>query len=116
MAQFIISAFADETADDLSHQIESLRRNGISCIEPRNVNGGIIKKTDEELQQISDALKAAGISISALGSPIGKYSIDEPLENHLPDFRRALRACEILGTRRMRMFSFLSERTGGPSI
>ena len=106
MAQFLLSAFADETADDLNHQIEALKRNGIAYIEPRNAGGNIIKKTDEELMQISDTLKKAGIGISSLGSPIGKYKIDEPFENHLQDFRRALRACEILGTNRMRMFSF----------
>ncbi len=114
MAKFIISAFADETSDDLLHQIEALKRNGLRYIEPRNINGSLVQKTDVELQQISDVLKQNGIGISALGSPIGKFNIDRPLEEHLKDFRRALRACEILGTSRMRMFSFFvgQERLG----
>lgn len=106
MAQFLISAFADETSDDLGHQIEALKRNGLRCIEPRNVNGGIIQKTDEELKEIAKQLRDAGISVPSLGSPIGKFKIDEDFEIHLADFRRALRACKILGTKRMRMFSF----------
>lgn len=106
MAQFLISAFADETSDDLGHQIEALKRNGLCCIEPRNVNGGLINKSEEELEEIAKELRDAGISISALGSPIGKFKIDEDFEIHLEDFRRALRACKILGTDKMRMFSF----------
>ena len=106
MAQFLISAFADETSDDLDHQIEALKRNGLRCIEPRNVNGGLIQKSEEELQEIAKQLRDADISVSSLGSPIGKYNIDEDFEIHLSDFRRALRACKILGTKNMRIFSF----------
>ena len=106
MAQFLISAFADETSDDLEHQIEALRRNGLRCMEPRNVNGNLIRKSDEELQMIADRLKAADITVSSLGSPIGKFKIEDDFEIHLADFRRALRACKIFGTKYMRMFSF----------
>ncbi len=106
MAQFLISAFADEASDNLTHQIAALKRNGLAYIEPRNVNGNIIQKTDAELQAISDRLKQAGIGVSSLGSPIGKFKIDDDFELHLADFRRALRACEILGTKNMRIFSF----------
>lgn len=106
MAQFLISAFADETSDDLGHQIEALKRNGLGYIEPRNANGNIIKKTDDELEAIARQLQEAGIKVSSLGSPIGKFDIDKDFEIHLADFRRALRACEILGTKNMRMFSF----------
>ena len=50
MAQFLISAFADEISDELSHQIEALKRNDLGYIEPRNVNANIIKKSEEKLQ------------------------------------------------------------------
>ncbi len=106
MAQFIISAFADEASESLSGQIAALKRNGIGYIEPRNVCGNLIEKTDDELKSIAAELKKSGIGVSALGSPIGKFDIDKPLEEHLHDFRRAITACKILGTDRMRMFSF----------
>jgi sugar phosphate isomerase/epimerase len=109
MAQFLISAFADEASDSLDGQIKALRRNGIRYIEPRNVNGSIIQKTDAELFDIANTLTENGIGVSSLGSPIGKFDIDRPFEEHLADFRRALRACEILGTKNMRMFSFFVE-------
>jgi sugar phosphate isomerase/epimerase len=106
MAQFLISAFADEANETLDGQIKALKRNGVRYIEPRNVNGDVIKKADEDLFAIAKQLDDNGIQVSSLGSPIGKYSIDKPFEDHLVDFRRALRACEILGTKNMRMFSF----------
>ena len=52
MAKFLISAFADEASEDLDLQIAALKRNGVRCIEPRSVNGNMVKKTDEELEEI----------------------------------------------------------------
>ena len=106
MAKFLISAFADEACDELDGQIKALQRNGLHCIEPRSMGGNVIKKTDEELFAIREKLDAAGITVPSLGSPIGKYDITADFEIHMADFKRALRACEILGTKRMRIFSF----------
>ncbi|MBQ8431315.1 MAG: sugar phosphate isomerase/epimerase [Clostridia bacterium] len=106
MAQFLISAFADEVSPELENQIAALQRNGIGYLEPRNISGGILTKTEEELHAIRARLDEAGIGISSLGSPIGKYKITDDFGPHLEDFRKAIRACKILGTHRMRIFSF----------
>ena len=107
MAKFILSAFADEAGNSLRQQIAALQRNGIGYIEPRNIDKkGVIFKTEAELKEIRRALDDGGIRTSSLGSPIGKYSIDEPLAPHLEDFKRALFASHILGTNLIRMFSF----------
>lgn len=106
MAQFLISAFADEASDVLDGQIRALVRNGLRCIEPRNIEGNIIEKTDEELVTIHQKLEQSGITLSALGSPIGKFDIDGDFDAYLAVFRRALVACKLLGAHRMRMFSF----------
>ena len=111
MAKFVLSAFADEAGTLLSEQIEALKRNGIDYIEPRNINGKpILKLTDEELNEVKTELDKNGIKVNSLGSPIGKYPINEPFENHLPDFYRALEVCKILGTDKMRMFSFFTKQ------
>lgn len=106
MAEFLISAFADEASNDPDRQIAALKRNGLRMIEPRNIGGGILSKTDAEIDAFGQKLADAGIGISALGSPIGKYDIGKPFDAHLTDFRRALSICRRLGTDRMRMFSF----------
>ncbi len=106
MAKFILSAFADEASETIEGQIAALKRNGIGYIEPRNIGGGLLEKTDEELEKIADTFAKEGIRVSSFGSPIGKYDIDRPFEDHLIKFRRALQVCKIFGTKNMRMFSF----------
>lgn len=107
MAKFVFSAFADEAGSALSEQIAALKENGIRYIEPRNIDGKpILTLTENELREVKAELDKNGIKVNSLGSPIGKFPIDEPLENHLEDFEKALRACEILDTKNMRMFSF----------
>ncbi len=107
MAQLILSAFADEAAPDLAGQIDALHRNGIACIEPRNIDGTcIINYSEGALRDIRAKLNAAGIFVPSVGSPIGKYPIEEDFAPHLEDFRRTLICARILGASKIRMFSF----------
>lgn len=112
MASFFFSAFADEAADSLDGQIASLKRNGIGYIEPRFIDKkGILTLTEDELIEMKKALDAEGIKVGSLGSPIGKYPVEDAFEIHLEDFKKALRAAKILGTDRIRMFSFFHKET-----
>ncbi len=107
MAQFVLSAFADEAGSSLAEQIAALKDNGIGYIEPRNIGGkGILTLSDEELTEVKAQLDKNGIKVNSLGSPIGKYPIEKPLEGHMKDFERALYVCKALDTKNMRMFSF----------
>ena len=107
MAQFVFSAFADEAGNSIEAQITALKRNDIRYIEPRSVDGsGIIFKTEDELRAIKGKLDEAGIRVNSLGSPIGKFPIESKLEEHLPDFEKAITAAKILNTGYMRVFSF----------
>ena len=107
MAKFILSAFADESGDSLSEQIAALKENEIGLIEPRSFDKrNVITLSDDELLSVREALDKADIRVGSLGSPIGKFSIEEDIEPQLEKLERAIRACEILGTSKMRMFSF----------
>ena len=107
MAKFILSAFADEAGDSIIEQISALKDNGIRYIEPRSVDGkNILDLSESELLEIRKRLDEAKISVGSLGSPIGKYDIKAPFDEHLARFKKAIRACQILGTDKMRMFSF----------
>ena len=111
MAKFVLSAFADEAGTTLEEQIAALKRNNIDYIEPRNINGKpILKLTDEELLEVKAELDKNGIKVNSLGSPIGKYPIHDPFETHLTDFYRAIEVCKLLGTDKMRMFSFFTKQ------
>lgn len=107
MAKFVFSAFADEAGSSLDEQIAALSRNGIGYIEPRMIDGkSFLTLSEKALADMRKKLDDAGIRVYSLGSPIGKYPIHEDFEIHKADFRKALRAAEILGASRMRIFSF----------
>ena len=107
MVRYCLSAFADEAADSLDGQITALKENRIGFIEPRNIDGkGILTLSDEELFEVKKKLDEAGIKVNSLGSPIGKYPIEDDFEIHLNLFKRALEICKILKTDKIRMFSF----------
>ena len=107
MARFALSAFADEAGDSLEEQIAALKENEIDYIEPRNISKrGILDFSEEELVNLKKELDKNNIKVNSLGSPIGKYKITDAFEPHLELTRKAIRACEILGTKNMRMFSF----------
>ncbi len=107
MARFILSAFADEASPMLDEQIAALQEEGISLIELRGVDGkNVAALTLEEAAQVRAKLDAAGIRLSALGSPYGKSSLGVPFEEHLELFKHGLELCKVLDCRRIRMFSF----------
>ena len=102
-----LSAFSDEAGSALSSQIAALKRNGISLTELRSVDGKNVKElTLDEAREISRELRDNGIGLSALGSPMGKVSIDVELEEYLKDVKHMCELAVIFGTDRIRMFSF----------
>jgi len=107
MAKFILSAFADEASPVFDEQLRILKEEGISLIELRGADGkNCADLTLEEAAVLRAKLDAAGIGLSALGSPYGKYPLAEPFEKHLAKFRHGIEICRVLGTKRIRMFSF----------
>lgn len=107
MTQFTLSAFADEASPEFDRQIAALHRKHIPLMEIRGVDGkGILDLTDEELDVVEKKLAAGNISISAIGSPIGKIGIEDDFAPHFEKFKRAVEVAKKLHTTRIRMFSF----------
>ena len=104
---FELSGFADEIAPDLEIQLDVLASLNIGYLELRGVWGkNVLDLTDAEVARVKAMLAQRGVAVSAIGSPIGKIGIDEPMEPHLERFRRALDLAEDLETRYIRVFSF----------
>lgn len=107
MANFILSAFADEIDPSFDTQLLSLKKLGINMLELRGVDGkSFVTLTDEEVDTVKEKLAAAGITLSALGSPIGKIAVDGDFESHKALFARIMDIGDKLGCKRIRMFSF----------
>ena len=107
MAKFVLSAFADEASPMLDEQIKALQEEGISLIELRGVDGkNVSGLTIEEAANVKTKLDAAGIRLSALGSPYGKASLGQTFDEHLASFKHGLELCKVLDCKRIRMFIF----------
>lgn len=107
MAKFVLSAFADEASPMLDEQIRALQEEGVSLIELRGVDGkNVSNLTIEEAVAVKAKLDAAGIRLSALGSPYGKASLGIAFDEHLELFKHGLELCKVLDCKRIRMFSF----------
>lgn len=107
MVKFKLSAFADEYSPNFDKQLEGLRKNGVEMMEIRGVDGtNIADITTEKAKEIKLKLDKSGIKVSAIGSPLGKIKITDPIEPHLDQLRRVIETAKILDTKRIRMFSF----------
>ncbi len=107
MVNFRFSAFADEYSSSFDEQIKGLLLNNVRMIEVRGVDGkNISDLTLCEAKAIAEKLKAAGIGVSAIGSPIGKIEIIDDMDAHIEKLRNTCEIAKILGTDRIRMFSF----------
>ena len=116
MAKFILSAFADEADPMLDKQIEAMKEDGIFCVEMRGVDGKNVKDlTDEEATIARQKLAANGMEVASMGSPFGKIGVNDDFEPHFEQFKRALHVCRLLGTKRMRMFSFYYPKGEDPA-
>lgn len=117
MSEFVLSAFADEISPDLDRQIDVLLRQDIRYVELRGVGGkSVADFTPEEAYEVYDALRAAGIGVSAVGSPIGKVSVMAPFESHFSTFRRVVELAQIFETPYIRMFSFFIPDGDNPGM
>jgi len=115
MAKFILSGFSDEIDGDLRVQIRELKRIGISHMEMRFVYGkNSVDYSVADMKEIKKQLDDAGISVSAIGSPIGKIGITDSFGPHLDLFRHTLELARLLDTRYIRMFSFYIPKGENP--
>lgn len=105
--KYLISGFADEIAQDLTIQLENLKKLDMHYVEMRGVDGNnLIFHTPEKVKEIKERLDEAGVSLSALGSPLGKIGINDAFEKHFEDFKRAVEIAHMMECKNIRMFSF----------
>ena len=115
MNEVLIHAFADEASPMISGQIAAMQRNGLQGVEVRGVDGTNVSdisvaKAREVRQQLADA----GLTVWAVGSPIGKIPVEGDHAAHREKLRHTLEVARALGTQRIRMFSYYMPRGGDP--
>lgn len=109
MAQFVLSAFADEIDACFSSQLQGLNKLEINNIELRGVDGKpFTTLSDTEISSVKQQLLCNGITVSALGSPLGK-AITSEKQNQIKLLERIIKIGNALNVNKVRMFSFYKE-------
>lgn len=105
MARF--SAFADEISSDPVEQVAVLKDCGIGHLDLRGAWGKNVMELGEgDLARLARILGDAGVGVAAIGSPIGKSTIDQPAAFEMDRLKRACALAERFGSRFIRIFSF----------
>lgn len=107
MATFHLSAFADEAGSTLKEQIDALKAHKMTHLEPRGLDeGNISLYSVSQAKELKKVLDDNAIGISSIGSHFGKIEITDDFSSHFEDFKNCVEVANILGTKRIRMFSF----------
>ncbi len=112
-ARFMLSAFGDEIDADVDEQLRVLDELDIGYLELRSAWGtNVLELSDEQVNRLVERCEAHSVRVSCIGSPIGKSQIGDPLEKVVADLKRILNIAEMVGTDRVRVFSFYPEVEG----
>lgn len=117
MKDVFVYAFADEASSSLDGQIAALKRNHLSGIELRNVDGESVSSMSlEKAKDIRRHLDDNGLITWSAGSPIGKIGIKDAFAPHLDQLRHTLDVAHELGAQHLRMFSFYMPEGEDPAL
>lgn len=105
--KFKLTAFADESSPEIMGQIEALHRNDMKYIELRGINNkSAYDYSLEETKEFAKIYKENGITVSSLGTPLGKIQITDDFAPHMEFTKKICEMANIYDTKLMRIFSF----------
>lgn len=107
MSNIILSAFSDEYASGFEEQLIGMNKLGVKNIEIRFIDGQNVSEiTTEQAKFIKEKLKEYNVSVSAIGSPIGKIKLSDDFSEHLKLAENCFKIADSLGVQYVRIFSF----------
>ena len=113
--QYKLSAFADESSNRFSEQVDALKRNSFSYLEIRNLDGkNVTDLTVAEARVLTDILRDNGLQVWSIGSPIGKIQINDDFQKRLDLYRHTLELAKEFGADCIRLFSFFMPKDHRP--
>ncbi len=126
MIESRLGVLTDEVSDNFEEALNWAAEQGLAHVEVRVVNGrNIATVSDDEARDIRKQVEAKGLYISALASPLFKCALDpsrpvasgdtfgnaeEDVEAHFEKLSRVIAIAKLLGTKRIRIFSFWREQ------
>lgn len=120
-----LGVLTDEVSDRYEEALDWAAEMGLSHVEVRVVDGrNVAELSDEQALEIRRQAEARGLFISAVASPLFKCALDplrpvasgdtfgqreESVEDHHKKLARVIELAKLLGTHRIRIFSFWRE-------
>lgn len=105
-----VSGFSDEISSDFKEQLNHVTKLGMSYISLRGIDKKNINdySIDEINSYVKPTLDDYKVSVSSIGSPIGKVFIDDEdgFIKQKEDLERLCQIANILDSKYMRIFSF----------
>lgn len=102
-----LSVFGDEVEQSFTEQVRAAHEEGIGSLEVRTADGvNITEMSDDQLSSMKAALDGHQMTVSAIGSPVGKASVTGDFEVELLRLRSCVTAAKRLDTRYIRVFSY----------
>lgn len=117
MEKLRIYAFADEASAAIDGQIDAMRRNALSGLEIRNVDGVNVSDISiEKAREVRSKLDDCGLEVWSIGSPIGKIDIvKDDFAAHLDKLRHTIEVADALNAKNIRLFSFYIPKDEDPA-
>ncbi len=117
---FKISGFFDEIHPNLLNQLKAMRTMGVHYLCPRNVNGkNIAQYTAKEFcKEIRPLLLQNGVTVSSIGSPIGKIDLldEEAYQAQRRQLRELIAIAQEMGCSYLRIFSFYTAKAAAKGV
>lgn len=121
-----LGVLTDEVSDRFEEALDWIAEQGLKHVELRVIDGvNAADLTDEAAKEVRRKVESRGLFVSALASPVFKCALDperevasgdtfgqkeEGVEAHFAKLDRVMQLSELLGTQRIRIFSFWREK------
>ncbi|WP_261302192.1 sugar phosphate isomerase/epimerase family protein [Paenibacillus andongensis] len=120
-----LGVLTDEVSANFEEALDWAVEQDLKHVEVRVINGqNVVTLTDDQAIEVRRQVKTRGLFISAIASPLFKCALDpsrpiaagdtfgqkeESVEAHFVKLNRATQLAKLLGTTRVRIFSFWRE-------
>lgn len=108
-----LSAFADEAGKTCDEQIAALKRDGLTHIDIRAMEGHNISVLPLDVAEaVMVKLQDAGITVNMFGSPLGKIDLADDMSIDLDKLRHMGKLKDIFNCNAVRIFSYYNRKAG----
>jgi L-ribulose-5-phosphate 3-epimerase len=121
-----LGVLTDEVSSNLTEALDWAADRALKHVEVRMIDSkNVMDLTDDQVERVRREVEQRGLFVSAVASPVFKCALDpyrpvasgdtfgqkeENVDAHFAKLSRAIQTARILGTNRIRIFSFWRER------